>query len=192
MMCNLTSIRITTQLLAKLRKWDTDTYMHSLRVAGYAFRISKCLRLDWQERKDLLVAAMLHDIGKLDIPQSILRKPGKLTDEEYARIRNHTEYGYRRLCELKFPAKICNAVRDHHEQPDGHGYRGCTAPELYADIIRVADCLDVMVAGRRYQTAKTKEQVEEDLRSNAGQSMEKIAVNAALRAFFPKRKTLFG
>lgn len=188
MMCNLASIRITAKLLSALREWDMDTYTHSLRVAGYAFRISKRMKLDWQERKDLLIAAMLHDIGKLDIPQSILQKPGKLTDEEYAQIRNHTEYGYRRLSALKFPEKICNAVRDHHEQPDGRGYRGCTQPEMYANIIRVADCLDVMIAGRQYQTAKTRQQVEKDLRDNAGRSMEQFAVKAALCTFFQKEK----
>lgn len=187
-MCDIALIRITAQLLSELRTWDMDTYTHSLRVAGYAFRIFGCMKLNWQERKELLFAAMLHDIGKLDIPREILKKPGKLTDEEYDLIRKHTEYGYCRLCALEVPSKICNAVRDHHEQPDGHGYRGCVTPGLYAGIIRVADCLDVMITGRRYQAAKTRQQVEKDLSDNAGRSMEKSAVNAALCTFF-QRKT---
>lgn len=183
-MTNDIMVRETAKLLSWLRAWDEQTYQHSLRTAGYAFQIASQMHMAWQDRRDLLVAATLHDIGKRTIPQRVLRKSGKLTDEEYGLIREHAEAGSRILPAHGFPERICDAVRDHHEQPDGNGYRGCTQPARYADIIRVADCLDVMFSGRSYQKPKTREQVEEDLKKNAGKSMAKPAVDAALRAYF--------
>lgn len=183
-MTNDIMVRETAKLLSWLRAWDEQTYQHSLRTAGYAFQIASQMHMAWQDRRDLLVAATLHDIGKRTIPQRVLRKSGKLTDEEYRLIREHAEAGSCILRAHGFPERICDAVRDHHEQPDGNGYRGCTQPARYADIIRVADCLDVMFFGRSYQKPKTREQVEEDLKKNAGKSMAKPAVDAALRAYF--------
>ena len=74
--------RETAKLLSWLRAWDEQTYQHSLRTAGYAFQIASQMHMAWQDRRDLLVAATLHDIGKRTIPQRVLRKSGKLTDEE--------------------------------------------------------------------------------------------------------------
>lgn len=179
-------LKFTLQSLKKLAAWDEDSYRHSLRVAEYANKIACAMQMNWQDRKKLLVAALLHDIGKLDIPQEILQNPGSLTREEYDIIRTHTELGYKKLLQMGFPLEICKAVRDHHEQPDGCGYRRETDPGRYAEIIRVADCLDVMIAGRCYQKAKTDEDIRKDLCEHAGHSMERAVVNAALLTFFPK------
>ena len=120
-MSNDIMVRETAKLLSWLRAWDEQTYQHSLRTAGYAFQIASQMHMAWQDRRDLLVAATLHDIGKRTIPQRVLRKSGKLTDEEYRLIREHAEAGSRRESVMQsaitMNSRTATDTADAHNQP---------------------------------------------------------------------------
>ena len=141
-------------MLHSLRKNDDLTYVHCINVALIATIIARWINLAEEDIKVLTVAAILHDIGKLMIPEKILLKPGKLTDEEFQTIKTHVNLGFNLLKEQQIDSRIKEACLLHHEKCDGSGYpfnlKGDKIP-LLAKIITIADVYDAMTAARVYR-----------------------------------------
>jgi putative nucleotidyltransferase with HDIG domain len=147
-------------LMARLEAKDRSTEEHTRRVAEYAVAIGEQLGLSAGRLRDLALSGLLHDIGKLSIPDAILGKPGALTDAEMDVIRRHPVLGDDLLKELGYPEQIRRGVRGHHERLDGSGYpdglRG-DALDLETRILAVADVWDALVSPRVYRGAWTPE-----------------------------------
>ena len=124
-----------------------------------------------EEINELVLAGNLHDIGKIAMPEEILHKPSKLTDEEYEVIKTHTEIGYRILNAVKKYDKIALATLHHHERYDGKGYpRGLKGEDipLYSRIISVVDAYEAMTSDRVYRKAPGKDFAIEELKRFSG------------------------
>lgn len=140
--------------LQLLREYDDTMYIHSLSVALIAHTIASQQNFTEEDMRNLMFACAFHDIGKVQIPTDILYKPGRLTDEEYAIVKQHTQKGYDILNKAHFPMDIQMAALLHHERCDGTGYpSGLTLEKipLYARIIAIADVYDAMTARRAYR-----------------------------------------
>lgn len=150
---------------------DPYTHGHSARVAEVAGAIGHALGFSPAHLQDLQRAALLHDMGKIGIGDSILRKSGPLTREEREVIRSHPEIGVNILGDIRFFAAIVPWIRHHHEHFDGTGYPGgLTGGEipLPARILSVADALDAMTSNRPYRPARSLEEAVDELRRYAG------------------------
>lgn len=135
---------------------ENETSYHSYRVTEYAVYLGKRANLTDEELSVIAKGALLHDIGKIGIPDNILLKPGKLTDDEWVLMKKHPEYGYKLLRNIDFLEESAAIVHTHHERYDGRGYpSGLTKDEipLGARIFSVADALDAMTSGRSYRQA---------------------------------------
>jgi len=133
---------------------DPYTKGHSDRVAQYSVLIGKKMGLSEDEQKTLMVGGLFHDIGKIGVPDTILRKPDKLTDEEYSEIKNHPSIGAHILAPATIFKEIIPIVKHHHEKYDGKGYPSQLAGEnipLFARIAAVADTFDAMTSKRTYR-----------------------------------------
>jgi len=142
-------------LARKVEATDVCTSAHTVRVSLYAQALAEDEGLPEATVQRLMKAAMLHDIGKIDVPRHILVKPGKLTDEEFEEMRRHTIYGHERLIALGETDEIVlSLVRWHHERMDGTGYpdklRGTEIP-VSARYFGVIDCFDAMTSIRPYR-----------------------------------------
>lgn len=133
---------------------DPYTKGHSDRVAEYSVLIGKKMGLSEEDQKTLRVGGLFHDIGKIGVPDSILRKPAKLTDEEYSEIKNHPSIGAHILAPATIFQDIIPIVKHHHEKYDGKGYpsqlKGENIP-LFARIAAIADTFDAMTSRRTYR-----------------------------------------
>ncbi|MBM3963558.1 MAG: HD domain-containing protein [Planctomycetes bacterium] len=162
---------------------DPYTHGHSERVAQLAYEIAVRLQLSEVACQEIYLAGILHDIGKIGIPDTVLLKPAKLTDEEFAVIKKHPEIGYRIIEGLGKLRFALPGVLHHHERWDGTGYpyrlRGDQIP-LMARIIAVSDAFDAMTSNRIYKAAADKEQAMEILRSGRGTQWDAQAVDACL------------
>lgn len=141
-------------MLHNMRQVNDSAYAHSLNVAIISRIIGKWLHFSNEELDTLTLAGLLHDIGKTKIPDEVLNKDGKLTDEEFQMIRNHPKYGYDILKSQPLNSHIKKAALMHHERCDGSGYpMGLTMEEIddYALIIAIADVYDAMTAARSYR-----------------------------------------
>lgn len=141
-------------MLHNMRQVNDSTYAHSLNVAIISRIIGKWLHFSNEELDTLTLAGLLHDIGKTKIPDEVLNKDGKLTDEEFQMIRNHPKYGYDILKSQPLNSHIKKAALMHHERCDGSGYpMELTMEEIddYALIIAIADVYDAMTAARSYR-----------------------------------------
>lgn len=150
--------------LEDLRKVDNYTFEHSVNVCILSLIIGISLGYSYDELLDLGIGAILHDIGKMLIPQEILNKPGTLTKLEYDIVKKHTEYGYEILKKNKFISETAAKVAlYHHERPDGCGYpEGKSSNEIhnYSKIVAIADVYDALTSDRVY---KSKIEVHEAL-----------------------------
>lgn len=137
-----------------LRSFDDMTYMHSMNVALICHIFGIWLNLPEDERNILVVCGLLHDIGKLKIPEEIISKPGKLTDEEFDMIRSHPRIGYDILRSKDLDNRIKLAALQHHERFNGCGYPNkLTGPEMsnFSSIVAIADVYDAMTSNRVYR-----------------------------------------
>lgn len=150
---------------------DTYTRGHSGRVAVYARMLAERMELTNQEIERVYRMALLHDVGKIGIPDAVLNKPGKLTDEEFALIKSHTVRGGDILGKVQSMPELSDGARWHHERFDGRGYpdgmRGEDIP-LEARIICVADCYDAMTSDRVYRKHLSQEVVRREIEANTG------------------------
>jgi diguanylate cyclase (GGDEF)-like protein/PAS domain S-box-containing protein len=162
---------ITNSLKKSLEEKTMETNEHTERVANYASIIGKKMKLRISELDELVLAAKLHDIGKIAINEDILLKPGKLTKDEFEIIKSHTEKGYRIINASSELGNVAKCVLTHHERWDGNGYplglKGEEIP-LMARIINVVDSYDVMTSERIYKKAATKEQAVKELENCSG------------------------
>lgn len=135
--------------------YDEYIYQHSFQVTLYALAIAKHLKYSEKDLKTIGMGALLHDIGKISIPQEILQKPSRLTDQEYEQMKEHTKYGFELLRNLyTMPLLVAHCAFQHHERLDGSGYpRGLTEKEIhpFAKIIAVADVFDALSSTRVYR-----------------------------------------
>lgn len=150
---------------------DPYTRGHSDRVSEYSVLIGKYMGLDEESIKTLRVGGLFHDIGKIGVPDHILLKPGKLTDDEYSEIKNHPSIGAHILSTATIFSNLIPIVKHHHERYDGRGYpsrlAGNAIPFL-ARIAAVADTYDAMTSKRPYRDALPLDVVIEEIRKNSG------------------------
>lgn len=143
-------------MLQNMREYDDDTYAHSMNVALICNVLATWLGFGKAEIELATACGLLHDIGKLTVPPEIIRKPSKLSLEEYLRVRTHPQEGYAILKAHKLDEHIQNAALMHHERMDGTGYplnlRG-KAIDRYASLVAIADVYDAMTAKRVYRDA---------------------------------------
>lgn len=150
---------------------DEVTHEHVLRVQIYAAGVARLLGCSESEIEALKAGALLHDIGKIAVPDYILNKPGKLTAAEFEKMKTHTLVGAQILGRVAFPYPIVPVVRHHHERWDGRGYpdglQGEDIP-LTARILSVVDCFDAVREDRQYRKGMTREEAIEYLMTNSG------------------------
>ncbi|MCR5671922.1 MAG: HD domain-containing protein [Butyrivibrio sp.] len=150
---------------------DPYTRGHSRRVAMYAAELAKRMRLSEDEIQNIYYAGLLHDAGKISVPDAVLNKPGKLTDEERKLIQNHTVAGGKMLKQLSSLRGIRETALYHHERYDGKGYpeglRGEEIP-LYARIVGVADSYDAMSSSRVYRRHLNKDEIIDEIQKGSG------------------------
>jgi putative nucleotidyltransferase with HDIG domain len=168
-------------LVRTLEARDPYTTGHSLRVRHYALRLASVLGLSPREMKQLSLAAKLHDIGKVGIPEAVLNKPRELTADEFRVIQEHPVIGERILAPIIRDRAVLAAIRSHHERLDGAGYPdGLRAPDvpLLARVITVVDCFDALITSRAYRDALSSPDALEMLRAGAGTQFEPEFVRA--------------
>jgi len=172
-------------LTVTLAEKDAYTERHTRRVALRAVQVGEELGLSAHRLRILAIGGLVHDIGKLSIPDAILQKPGPLDDEEYAVVQQHPERGHKLLAELGgFPDSVRALVRDHHERLDGTGYpRGLVDAELNLDtrILAVCDVYDALISKRVYRAAWSHGQALAHLRAEAGMAFDERVVEALAR-----------
>ncbi len=166
----------------RLAEKDAYTEQHTRRVALRAVQVGQRLGLSRRRLRALAIGGLVHDIGKLSVPDSILKKPGPLTDHEYQVIKRHPEWGAKLLDELGgFPDSVRRLVRDHHERLDGTGYPSrATGGELGLDtrILSVCDVYDALISPRVYRAPWTHDEAMKLLRSEAGTAYDERCVEA--------------
>lgn len=158
-------------LAAAIEARDPYTVGHSARVTQYSVAIAESMGLSNEEVEEIRLAGLLHDLGKIGVPDSILNKPGRLTDEEYTAIKMHPALSMRIIEPLPHLGNLIPMIYHHHERFDGHGYIegkvGDKIP-LGARIIAVADSYEAMTSDRPYRSALSREEAVNELRVNAG------------------------
>jgi len=182
------SFGVLEGLVSAVDAKDRYTREHSLDVTRYALLLADALGLAASDRRTLALAGPLHDIGKIAVPDRVLRKPGALTDDEYELIKGHVTYGVAIVRGLLDDAQVLAAIAHHHERFDGKGYplgvRGTETP-LVGRILQVADAVSAMTLDRPYRRGLSDEHMIAQLRSGAGTQFDPSLVEpfiAALRA----------
>lgn len=164
---------------------DPYTCGHSDRVARISVRLAQELGCDAKTLNTIYLSGLLHDIGKIGVNDSVLRKPGKLTDVEYEHIKGHVEIGHRILVDLHKLDGVLPVVLHHHESWDGQGYPHCLVANdipFTARIVSVADAFDAMGSDRPYRKGMPDDRIDEVLRSGSGKQWDPDVVEAFFRA----------
>jgi response regulator RpfG family c-di-GMP phosphodiesterase len=171
-------------LTAALETRDADTSGHSERVVDFSLRLGRELGLDEEQMRSLEFGSLLHDIGKIGVPDSILRKPDRLTVEEWEEMRRHPSLGQKILSGISFLEGAARVVAQHHEKWDGSGYpvglRG-EQIDLNARIFAVADAFDAITSDRVYRVGKSYESAAAELDRYAGTQFDPRVVEAFRR-----------
>ena len=164
-------LHVVSSLASAIDAKDTYTNGHSSRVADYSREIAKRFGYKGKRLEDIYMMALLHDVGKIGIPDAVINKPAKLTDEEYDIIKSHPVLGARILENIKEMPTLQRGARWHHERYDGKGYpdgiSGEGIPEE-ARIIAVADAYDAMTSRRSYRQPLTQRVVREEIEKGMG------------------------
>lgn len=178
--------------LADLRTYDDYTYAHSVNVAVFCCAIGMGMEMNEEDLTNLVTAALLHDLGKLQIPNEILNKPGRLTQEEYQIMKSHATLSYEYISERwDLSAHIKTAVLFHHENVDGSGYpQGLDESEqtLFTKILHVADVYDALISKRPYKKPYSPYEASEYLMGGCGIMFDRTVVNTLLKyvPLYPK------
>ena len=174
-------LEVTKSLVMALETKDEYTAGHLERVSRYATRLAEILRLPKEEIDAIREAALLHDIGKIGLPDEVLHKVGKLTDEEVAIIRQHLAIGAKILEPMKFFKPITSLIYHHHERYDGKGYpHGLTGEFIPpgAQVIALVDSFDAMTTNRGYNKPLNVQEALEELRKGSGSQFNPVYVEA--------------
>ena len=158
---------------------DLNTGVHSTRLAEWALRVGECVGIEGEDLRDLEIAAILHDIGKVGVPDEILKKPGKLTADERKIIEKHSEWGWSILRTIPGFERASLLVLHHHEKIDGTGYpAGLKAEEIPfgARIVCAVDSFDAMVSDRTYRKGMPLEEALRRMRSDSGTHFDPLIV----------------
>lgn len=178
-----TDVESTRAMVAAADARDPYTRGHSVNVAAYAVGIGRRMGLSAAAVGSLRKAAMLHDVGKIGIPDAILTKPGPLTAEEFNTVKRHPEIAIEILGHLSVLAEQLPLILHHHERFDGRGYPAGLAGDkipLGARILAVADALDTMFSQRTYKQAYTADRVRAELIAGCGGQFDPAVIQAAL------------
>ena len=168
-------------LTSALETRDSETHGHSERVVTYSLRLGREYGLSSEKLKALEFGSLLHDIGKIGVPDSILRKPGKLTEEEWVKMREHPIHGQQILRGIEFLEGAARVVAQHHEKWDGSGYPlGLREEEVdvCARIFAVADAFDAITSDRVYRRGKSYQEAAQELDDWAGRQFDPKVVEA--------------
>ena len=168
-------------LTTALETRDQETHGHSERVVTYSLRLGREYGLSRDEMKALEFGSLLHDIGKIGVPDLILRKPGKLTEEEWVLMREHPMHGQQILRGIEFLQGAARVVAQHHEKWDGSGYPlGIREEEIdvNARIFAVADAFDAITSDRVYRRGKSYEAAAQELDDWAGRQFDPKVIEA--------------
>jgi len=173
---------------------DLNTGVHSTRLAEWGMRVGQELGLEQAELQNLEVAALLHDIGKVGIPDSILRKPGRLDPDEYALMKRHPEYGWAVLRMLPGFERPALDILHHHENFDGKGYpaglQGSEIP-VVSRIVSVIDAFDAMVSSRPYRIGLPHEEAVRRLIESSGTQFDPAVVQCFISFAQAEMATFF-
>ena len=180
---NCTELKDYKIIIEALKSEDVYTKNHSKRVSKYSFSIGKKLGLSNSDLETLKLGGIFHDIGKVEIPDSILLKNGKLTDEEYSEMKKHPTIGKDILSNSELFEDILPIVMYHHERFDGTGYPyGLSNNDIpfLAKIVTVADAFDAMTSKRSYRDELNLSYVKNELQSNSGTQFDPIVIKTLL------------
>ena len=168
-------LQVVSSLASAIDAKDTYTNGHSSRVALYSREIARRFGYGEKEQENIYMMGLLHDVGKIGVPDAVINKPAKLTDEEYDIIKNHPALGARILGSIRAMPSLANGARWHHERYDGRGYpdglKGEDIPEE-ARIIAVADAYDAMTSHRSYRKPLDQAVVREEIEKGMGSQFD--------------------
>jgi len=184
-------LRTIEALALAIEAKDATTHEHLQRVRVYAMAIGEEAGMKASDLDALQAAALLHDIGKLAVPEHIISKPGRLTPEEFEKMKIHPLVGAEILEEVKFPYPVVPIVRAHHEKWDGSGYPFGLAGEeipLGARILSVVDCFDALASDRQYRRALPLDKAMEIVISESGKSFDPVIVDIIQRRYVELEK----
>ena len=166
---------------------DQITHGHIRRVQVYAVELAKCLGVrEERQLKAIETAALLHDMGKLAIPEHILNKPGKLSDAEFSKMKRHADIGADLLSSIRFPYPVVPIVRHHHENWDGSGYPSGIAQTdipLGARILSVVDCFDALTSDRPYRPRLENDEAFRILSERSGSMYDPLVVSTFIEVY---------
>ncbi|SDW64621.1 diguanylate cyclase (GGDEF) domain-containing protein/HDIG domain-containing protein [Alicyclobacillus hesperidum] len=185
----MTGVEVTVpeavlSLVIAIESKDSYTAGHSLRVAFYALKLAESLGVDSRGRKAVFRAGLVHDVGKIAIPDAVLNKPDRLEPEELLIIRKHPEIGHSMCAKLAFREEELQVIRHHHERWDGTGYPDGLAGEqipFFARLTAVADVYDALTSARSYRRAWTHQEAMNYLADNRGLAFDPVCVDAWLQ-----------
>lgn len=173
-----------TTMAASIDARDRYTSGHSQRVAYWGREIARDIGLTERKVEDVYIGGILHDIGKIGIEDEILNKKGKLTPEEYDKIKQHTVIGYEIILQAGMFNELLPAIRSHHERIDGRGYPDGLAGDeipLMARILAISDAFDAMVADRPYRKGLPVEEALQEIRRGSGTQFDPILAEHFIR-----------
>src|SRR5712691_1047190 len=179
-------VRTIEALALAIEAKDHTTHEHLHRVRTYAMEIGRELGLSEDELEALRAAALLHDIGKLAVPENIINKPGRLTPEEFEKMKIHPIVGSEILERVSFPYPVSPIVRSHHEKWDGSGYPDGLKEEaipIGARIFAAVDCLDALASDRQYRNALSLDHAMEKVAALSGTSFDPRVVEILKRRY---------
>ncbi len=163
---------------------DPYTNGHSIRVGEYACKLAERLRLSQKRIENLKIAAILHDIGKIGVDESILNKPGRLTEEEFDKIKQHPEIGVKIIKDIDFLKDVSRIILSHHERYDGTGYpegRKYVDIMIESQILSIADVFDALTSERPYRNAMTLEEAIEIIENGKGSQFDYKLADAFIK-----------